>query len=513
MTLARCWPLLALTLGCATLDPDDTLWLVPPLSPAERAVAEPGGQVAALGTFVAPRPGPRWTPRTGALRIEHVLTSLSEVFPLIAAARLDPQRAEARQLAALGAYDLKLKADATWSPRGFYEHHTAKAGLEQDTGLWGLKVYGGYRLGVGDFDPTFDGKRVTNHGGEFSGGARLPLLQGGAIDADRADLLAAELERGVAAEELAATLLAYELEATSAYWGWVAAGRALEIAERLVALAETRQAAVRARVARGDLPPIEAIDNDRLVVRRRTTQIKAERELQKRAIKLSLFLRDAEGRPLRPGRDALPAVRPSLLAPDPQRLVLDLERAQRIRPELRLLAQRRERAELRIREAENQLLPELDVFVEASQDLDRSQPSPTKGEFELTAGLSFGYPLQNRKARGTLAARTVERDQLIQRERYQRDAIEAEVRDAFSELATAYDRVDQARQAADLARQVAAAEQRRFELGDSTVLQLNLREAATAEAELQEISARVDYWSAVAGYRIAIGQRGLPAAP
>jgi len=497
--------------GCASVDDEDT-WLLPVLDPPETE-QEPdhveAATLAVLGsgsrTF-----GRRW--KGGLLDLEHVLTSVHETYPLLSAARQELVLAQAEQLKALGAFDLKLKASALWGATGFYENHSAKAVLEQQTGLYGLKAWGGYRLGAGDFDPTFDGKRVTNHGGEFSAGLSLPLLRDGSIDDARRGLWASAYEREIAGDSVAMRRLRFDQEAAVAYWRWVAAGRRLKVAESLLELAQARQEATEARVRRGALPEIEAVDNQRLVVKRQSLVTKVRREVQKTAIALSLFLRDARGATQRPGLLSLPSAFPEPAAPRLQGLNTDLLRALELRPDLRQYARLRERAALDLRFANNQVLPQLDVFVAGSQDRDGRRPSVTKGEFELSAGLEFSFPFQNRKARGLVAAARAKLDALADKERFLQDKVEAEVRDALSALQAAYEQAGQARQTATLAERVAVAERRRFEVGESDVLRLNLREEAVAEARLGVIDALLHYWSAAATYRAAVGV-GRPHSP
>lgn len=491
------------SLGCATLD-GGSLWVLPPHEPPAREEATfPPASIAAFGTGAPASLAARW--EGGTLELTHVLTSVADAYPLLSVARREQIVAEAEQLAALGAFDLGLRAGSSWAPEGFYEHHTGHGGLEQATGLWGLKVWGGYRLGSGDFDPTFDGKRVTNHGGELALGARLPLLRGGSIDAARRDLWSSTLGREIAETELAMQRLVFEQSAAQAYWTWVEAGARLEVTRRLLSLAEDRQRAVQARAARGDISEMDAIDNERLVLRRRTLTISARRALEKSAIALSLFLRDADGRPLRPLAQALPRSFPEPAAPLLGGLELDLQAALRGRPDLRRIAQERGQLAIELAYAENLRLPQLDFSLTASQDLNRRRPSQTKGEFELTGGLEFSLPLQNRRARGKVLATRTKLEQLSDKERFLQEKVEAEVRDAISGLEAAFERVAQARQAARLAERLARAELRRFELGDTTVLVLNLREEGAAEAELREVGALSDYWSARAIYQAAVG--------
>lgn len=509
MTLAR-WALLAslaAQLGCRS-GPEDAVWVLPADPEAYDLEPERGGMLPRA--FALPRASSAavtslWTASAGPLRLEQVLHAVEESFPLLTVARQEQILAEAKQLKALGAFDLELGGNAQWNIEGFYENHTAGVTLEQATGVWGLRVLGGYRVGNGDFDLTFDGKRRINHGGEFSIGLALPVLQGGSFDASRRDLDSSGVGRRLADSELTMLRLRYSAEAAYAYWDWVAAGGRLKIAESLRSLAEERQRGLEEALAGGAIAEIEVLDNRRLVVERSALVIKAQRGIEKAALKLALFLRDARGEPVLPGNAALAPDLPPGVTPLEAALEIDLEQALARRPDVRLLLQLREQEQIGLRFAENELLPQLDLTVLASQDLDRRRPSNTKGEFEVTAGLQFKFPLQNRKARGLVLESETRLAQLGEKLRLARDKVALEVRDAFSELRAAHEREVQVREAADLARQVAGKERERFALGDSTILNLNLREAYAAEAELKLVDALRDYWSAAARYAVSVG--------
>lgn len=481
---------------------DEALWVLPEEEPARPL---PAGRptLAALGSQVALAER-----ADGALGLGEVLQAVAWRYPLLGQAELERDVADARRLAALGAFDLTLRGRAEYQPNGYYVNHALDAWAEQRTGLWGASVFGGYRLGVGDFDPTWDGKRVTNHGGEVRVGLRVPLLQDGAIDLARRDLYQAEAGVELAAAEVELRRLEYLREAARAYWGWVAAGQRLEVAEELLRLARQRQAQVAGRVQAGDLPALEGLDNERLVVRRSGLVAGALRAFEQAGLALALFLRDGEGRPVVPGRERLPAGIPASALPDPRGVERDVLQALELHPGLRALEHEERRLLVERRYAENRALPQLDLRLVASQDLDRRRPSETKGEFELGAGLELGFPVQRRAAEGRRLEAEARLAQLELRRGLLRDRLALGVRDAASALRAAHERVEQGRRDVELAGLLAQAERRSFELGNTTVLVLNLREEAAAEARDRLLAAQEEYWRGVAVYAAAVGALG-----
>src|SRR5690606_31627551 len=95
--------------------------------------------------------------------------------------------------------------------------------------------------------------------------------------------------------------------ALEAYFAWVAAGRRLDVIERILALAETRLTQVRGRAAEGAIAPVDAIEAEHAVFVRREMRLGAQRALEASALRLGLFVRDDAGSPAPPSPGALPS--------------------------------------------------------------------------------------------------------------------------------------------------------------------------------------------------------------
>ena len=232
------------------------------------------------------------------LALFELLRSVERHFPLLLAAQEEIALAEAEQLAARGRFDLRVVAQGDYAVDGYYQNEQTRLGLEQPTGLGGATFFSGYKLGTGDF-PIYDDGLRSNEGGELNAGVRLPLLAGRAIDPRRLAVWRAEISRAQADPAIAAKRLDFARKAAHAYWKWVAAGQKRLIFERLLRLAVDRQATIEQAAALGDLPLLSVEDNQRLVVERRSIMVSAERELQRAAIEVSLYLRNDEGAPRR----------------------------------------------------------------------------------------------------------------------------------------------------------------------------------------------------------------------
>ncbi|MFN2426853.1 MAG: TolC family protein, partial [Candidatus Binatia bacterium] len=441
------------------------------------------------------------TPAAGPLLLPEVVSSVRGQYPPLLAALIERDIAAGRLRSAEGAFDFNFFARVFGTPAGYYESGTLDTGFEQFTGLWGATIFGGYRLTRGDTLPDYDSTR-TQAGGEPRLGLRVPLLRDGSIDRRRAQLLKAKLDQEAADPFIQRQQLDFTRAATVAYYGWLAAGERLRIAEKLRKVAEQRTAALEEQARSGLLAPIVLTDNRRLVVSREIAVVQARRRFEAAALALSLFLRDRDDEPVVAGRERHPGKFPAIEAPAADRVDTELAVAFERRPEIARFRVAVEKLEVDRRLARNQMLPSLDLGVTASRDVGDDRYFD-KDEFELQGGIELRIPLQRREAKGRLAEIEGQIAQTSNEQRFARDRIRVEVRDAHSALVAAHRQLAQAALNVELARELQAGEDERFLRGASDLLALQIREQATYDAEVLEVDAVHDYFRAGADYRAA----------
>jgi outer membrane protein TolC len=444
----------------------------------------------------------------GPLTLQDVLASVQASFPLLLAIEQERAIAAGQRLSAEGAFDLGLRMRG-WSQDGTFESNRFDLALEQPTPYYGASVVGGYRFGFGEF-PVYYGDRLTADGGEFRAGVQVPLLRDGPIDRRRAVLRQTQIAVDLANPVIQRARIDYLRASTRAYWNWVAAGEQYFIAESLLKLARDRQAGFDEQFRLGQVAEFVVIDNRRLIFEREGAVVGAERRVQQSALDLSLFLRDPEGNPLIPVPARLPR---SLLneappAPLTELLKQDIETAYTLRPELARFQLLKERATVDLRLAENQTYPTLNAQVFGSQDVGKGKKGT--GIFALDRSVLEGsvlleVPLQRREAQGRARVAEATLLQLLAQERFARDQISTEVQDAVSALDRTFQRWQRAKQEQAAARQVADLELERFRKGQSTLLEVNLRELAAAGAQAKVVDAAADYARALADHRAALG--------
>lgn len=469
-----------------------------PLPSVEEVQAAPSGQGALL---VQPEAVAADT--ATEVVMDDVVRSVRRNFPLIQAAIAARTIASGEALSALGAFDHKLEGESVSQPLSYYENYRQGIGAKRDTYLGG-QLMAGYRVGRGDFEPWYQ-ERLTNGGGEFKAGFMAPIVRDRWIDANRAALWQAQLERNRVEPEIRAQLILFVRDGAATYWDWVAAGANYRIARELLKLALVRQDALEEQVKAEEKAPIDLVDNRRIIVSREAKQIEAERKLRQAAVKLSLFLRDDAGVPVVLDATAKPPEFP----PVPKDFTLDaadVTNALANRPELADLNFQRQQLDVALRQAENERLPDVDAGVLVSQDVGEPTSSKRdKSPAEIQALVTLSYAVEQRKALGKARAVQGKLAQLQAKTRFVEDKIVAEVRNSRLAIQAAVERVERARESFELAQRMLEAERDLFMEGQSTLLNLNLREGQAADAGAELVLANLDYHLANVDYTAALG--------
>jgi outer membrane protein TolC len=463
--------------------PEEDLFLLPPVVQPEEIAAPPG-----------------------RLSLDEVVDSVRNHFPLIQIAAAGRTIASGETLSASGAFDHKVEAGSVSQPLDFYENYRNEVGIKRDT-LWGGQTFAGYRIGRGDFEPWYL-ERQTNEGGEFKVGFTAPLVRDRWIDANRAELWQAQIEQRRVEPEILAQVILYVRDGSFAYWDWVAAGANLRIAEELLELAKTRNEGLVAQVEALEKAPIDLVDNRRIIVSREAKQIEARRKLEQTAVKLSLFFRTPGGEPLLPGELELPEDFPPLPADESRSDLLtdDTDRALAQRPELAELQLVRQQLSVALDQAQNETRPDIDGGLLVSQDVGApTSPKRDKSELKLEAMVTLTVPLERRKALGKLRSLRGKLAQVSAKSRFASDKIVADVQMARAALEAAQQRVARANESYELAQQMQQAEQELFDLGQSTLFNLNIREQQAAEAAAIRVDTLLEYQLARASYAAAMG--------
>ncbi len=227
--------------------------------------------------------------------------------------------------------------------------------------------------------------------------------------------------------------------------------------------------------------------------------LEAEQSFYSSAVKLSLYLRDdnLEGQILE--EDSLPDDFGPYKLPSREEALAAAEAAAKMRPEWRVLQAQREQLQAELALAQNSAAPKVDLTASFGNALDKLKP-------EANVGMKVEMQLQRRDARGAEETARAELTRIDAEQRLLVDTQRAEVLAAYNELALAHRAIAVASEELDISLRGEQAERTKQELGDSTLLKVNLREQYRIEAATRLIEAKRAARAALANFCAASGQ-------
>jgi outer membrane protein TolC len=147
------------------------------------------------------------------------------------------------------------------------------------------------------------------------------------------------------------------------------------------------------------------------------------------------------------------------------------------------------------------LNPQLDVRAQVSRDIGEGDSSLPGTVYDV--GLYFSMPLALRTARGRVRAAEARLDAQRESLRLMEDSLRMELLDIASAYQAAAERYEVLESLNDTMRRLAEAERRRFELGDTTLLVVNMREQSLGEASMDLVQAVSDLWDKYVSWQAA----------
>jgi outer membrane protein TolC len=458
---------------------------------------------------IAPSPASTTPPRATTaplpavpLTLDEVLAWVDRTHPLLQGSGTEKIVAKGRLLRAMGAFEPVLVNDfemERFIQKGTTDTKTAGFfdTLVEMRDPSGIKASAGYRQALGA-DAAIPDLKMGNNGQALLG-ISIPLLRGLLINPENAELQRAGLADPRADVQVAQTRQELFLAAASQYWDWVSAWKLADVQRRALKVAEDRAKQVELRAKAGASAPLDAVEANQEVQRRRETYIAATRTVEQEQYKFSLFLWEHES-PVAPSSARVPEFpRPQPL-PAADSVQSDKLHARSSRPEVKAIEIEAKVNNIDLELAKNNLLPSLEAD---------ASPARSPEKFVLGLGYKFGLemriPFLQRRARGEILEAQGKADRLVLLQKYRQQQVVVDVDNALSAIERSKERISAAQQSVQLARTLEEGERFRFNLGATSVLFVNLRERNTVDSEAQFIRTQADYQKALALYQWAVG--------
>ncbi|HSA62585.1 MAG TPA: TolC family protein [Nitrospiraceae bacterium] len=442
------------------------------------------------------------------LSIDEVLAWIDRSHPLLKGAGTEKVMARGKMLKALGAFEPVLINDTelerfipSSDPTGGTQTKGFNDTVIEARHPWGFRGSAGIRDVIGGPAKIPD-LGFNNDRNQVILGGFFPLLKGLMMNPENAELKRSELADPRADVKIAQTRQDLFLAAASQFWDWVAAVKLVEVQRKALKVADERFKQVEGRAKAGAVAPLDVVEAQQEVQRRREVAIAAQRAVEQEQFRLSMFLWENNA-PVVPPIDRAPDFPAQTLSPTPDAVKAHKIQAKAERPEVKEIGIEAKLNNIDLELAKNNLLPSLDA---------EAAPARAPEKFVLGLGYRFGLelkiPIYQRKSRGEVLEAQGKADRFVMVQKFREQQMVVDVDNALSAIDRARERMEAAVQSLRLAKTLEDGERFRFSLGATSVLFVNLRERNTVDSENQVIRAKADFQKAQALYQWAIGAWG-----
>ncbi len=354
-----------------------------------------------------------------------------------------------------------------------------------------------------------------------------PLLRNFGLGPNRAPLVIARRNVQQSRATFEAQIMDSVSQATNRYWDVVQARESLKVVQKSLELAETTYKLDKRKLELGALPPLDIFRSESQVATRRVQVIQAEYSLKR----LEDELRRSIGADLDQNVSGLDLDLMEAAEPVGDLLTMDaaaaIGQALRRRPELEALRLQLANDQTSIHLAHNSLKPDLNFTTfytsngRGGNAIDTSVTPPVVtsrgglgdafdqiGSWDFpTYGftLRLTLPVKNRVADADLGSALVAQKRSLFTQRQREQAITLEARNAVHQLEEAKLSMGASRIALDLARKNLEAEQRKYELGATTIFFVLDAQNQLAGAEQDFLRSQIGYQRAVTALGRATG--------
>ena len=402
--------------------------------------------------------------------------------PIAQQARLNPEMGESTVRAARGGFDPRLFTNIG---EKYFEndqyYSLIDAGFKIPT-WFGLELYGGIEQNNG---VNLNPERKTHNAGLAYAGVSLSVGQGLFIDQRRADLRKAQLFEKMSHQEQRVVLNDVLLGASNAYWDWFAAYQVVEVFEEALRLANERFEGVKSSALQGESPIIDTVEAHIQVENREISLQEARLNFQNKTAALSVFLWGENSVPLEVEENVIPEDKIVL-----SELIKDEEINQMVdslvnnHPVMLQQQLYLDQLEIERRWRAEQLKPVVNLKYNALNEPIGNNVVAGYSINNFTWGLGFYMPVFLRRERGQLQLTKLKiRDASLGLENL-RENLFAEVNIALNDWRTTTNQVGKSESVMQNSEVLLKGEQRKFEIGESSLFMVNAREVGFIESQI-----------------------------
>lgn len=429
---------------------------------------------------------------SNVLRFDEYLGFVKKFHPIVKQAELVIDESQAKLMKSRGAFDPKIEVDYDKKKFKNTEYFDRLNGTFKIPTWFGVELKATFEENTGDY---LNPESFVPQDGLYSAGVSVPLGQGLLINNRMASLKQARLFREQAKADRDIYVNTILFEASLVYFRWLQAYNELKLFEDILVNAELRYRGVQKGVEVGENAEIDETEARIAVNNRKLGLEQSKVKLIKAALELSNFLWLENNVPVELQPDIIPDVNSEPIVDSTFNInqLRDNEVMLDEHPKMVSLGYKLEGLEVDTRLKANKLLPRIDVeynFLSETPDVAR-----TFNTAEYKGGFNVSFPLFLRKERGDLKLARIK----IQDTEFERDATRVNLQNKINalkqelvsyvaqneitiEMVSDYERMLQA-------------EERKFQLGESSLFLVNSRESKLIDGQLKAIEIQNKFFS------------------
>lgn len=418
---------------------------------------------------------------------------VKKYHPLVKQADLKLNEAQANLMQARGAFDPKIEVDFNEKQFKDSEYYSILNSSFKIPTWYGIELKAGFDNAEGMY---VNPENTTPNSGLTSLGISVPIGQGLFINQRMADIRKAKIAQNLNIAERNLQAIEVLYEASVSYINWKRAFEEVKLYENYLNNASIRYQGIGKLIAEGDKPAIDSIEAGIVVKTRKLNLEDAKLKLIKAKLELSNYLWLENNIPLELNDNLFPenaltkTIKEVLQINELNAVDLDNH------PKIKALDAKIQMLKVDRKLKSNALLPKLDVSYNYL-----SEPSYIDNyRFEdYKIGLNFSFPLFLRKERGSLKLADLKIQDSEFGLQFERKNLENKIVAQQQEITSLQAQKEYNSKLVKDYTTLLNAEDRLFEMGESSLFIINSRENSLVSSQINEIALENRYLNAIIG--------------
>ena len=418
---------------------------------------------------------------------------VKKYHPLVKQADLKLNEAQANLMQARGAFDPKIEVDFNEKQFKDNQYYSILNSSFKIPTWYGIELKAGFDNSEGIY---VNPENTLPNSGLTSFGISVPVGQGLFINQRMADIRKAKIAQNLNAAERNLQAIDVLYEASVSYANWKRAFEEVKLYENYLVNASNRYKGIEKLISEGDKPAIDSIEAGIVVKTRLLNLEDAKLKLIKAKLELSNYLWLENNVPLELKDDLIPEITLSKTIKE----VLQINELNPIdlnnHPKIKALDAKIAMLKVDKKLKANALLPKLDVSYNYL-----SEPSYIDNyRFEdYKIGVNFSFPLFLRKERAGVKLATIKIQDSEFGLQFERKSLENKIKSQQQEITSLEKQREYIRKLIQDYNTLLNAEDRLFEMGESSLFVINSRENTLVSSQINEIALENRYLNAIIG--------------